>query len=97
MAMTTTKKKKSKNTSIEIGKCYLFRSVTYHQLGRVVEITDTDIRLADASWVADSGRFSQALATGALEQVEVCDEAIVFRGGGVDAWPWKHPLPTQTK
>ena len=91
-------KKSQKNHSMEIGKAYYIRTVTFHHIGRLIAVTDTDFLLDDASWVADSGRFAQALKTGSLEDVEPFPgRAIVGRGGLIDAAEWVHPLPREVK
>lgn len=57
-----------------------------------------EIVLADAAWIADSGRFSVALATGTLSEVEPYPgECIVSRGAIVDVSLWAHPLPRVPK
>jgi hypothetical protein len=78
-------------------KCYFIRTVTYHLVGRVVSIASGFITLKDASWVADSGRFMQAIKNGTLNEVEPVGEAYVAIGSIVDAFPWKHPLPKEQK
>jgi hypothetical protein len=86
------------STSYQIGTCYLIRTVTMIDLGRLVAITDTDFVLEDASWVADTGRFADALKTGKLEEVEPFpDRAIVSRGAIVDGAQWIHALPRTAK
>ena len=84
--------------SLVTGTSVFVRTVTYHYTGRIVAITDSDIVLEDAAWVADSGRFANALATGTLNEVEPYpDRVIIARGGIVDCCEWKHPLPRKTK
>ena len=86
------------NTSFEIGKCYLLRTVTYFYTGRITSITDTDIVLEDAAWIADTGRFHDALKTGIFHEVEpFVDHVIVLRGTIVDATVWKFDLPRVQK
>jgi len=86
------------STSYQIGKCYLIRTVTMTELGRLVRVTDTDFVLEDASWVADTGRFAAALKDGTLSEIEPFpNEAIVSRGAIVDGAEWVHPLPRQAK
>ena len=46
----------------EVGKQYLFRTIGYHWLGRVQSVRGRFLILEDASWVADTGRYSEALA-----------------------------------
>ena len=46
------------------------RTVTYHIVGKLVGVTKTDFVLKDAAWVADSGMFGAAVATGDFQEVE---------------------------
>lgn len=92
-------KKSSGSHSFRVGKAYLIRA-TYHHIGRITTITDTDIVLTCGGWLADSGRFAECLATGQLNEFEVAPagmEWIVSRADIIDAWPWNHTLPTETK
>jgi len=45
----------------EIGKKYLIRTVTMIQTGMIKEIRGKFLVLKDAAWIADTGRFSEAL------------------------------------
>jgi len=86
------------NHSFELGKAYFIRTVTLYYTGRLVRITDTDLVLEDAAWIADTGRFFNALKTGVLNEVEpYVNPAIVPRGGIIDATVWDHPLPREQK
>jgi len=81
-----------------IGDSVLIRTVTMYQVGRVVSIGVDSIVLDEASWLADVGRLSEALANGSLREVEkVPSWVVVGRGAIVDMFPWNHPLPTATK
>ena len=81
-----------------IGDAILIRTVTMYQVGRVVNIGPDSITLDNASWLADIGRFSTALATGSLSEVEIAPSwVVVGRGAIVDIYPWSHPLPESTK
>ena len=87
-----------KGHSFKIGTCYLIRTVTMHYTGRVVEVTDTDVVLEDAAWIADTGRFADSLAKGTLSEVEPYpDRVAVCRGAMVDFAVWSHPLPRAQK
>ena len=79
------------------GKCYFIRTVTYHLIGKVEEEKKGFLRLSGASWIADSGRFMQAIKDGTLSEVEPVGEALVNLGSVVDAFPWKHALPASQK
>ena len=81
-----------------IGDAILIRTVTMIQLGRVRAIGRDFFVLEDAGWVADTGRFSVMLETGALGEFERCPSwVLVGRGAVVDAFPWPHKLPEKTK
>lgn len=78
------------------GEKLFIRTVTYHQVGEIEAVEDGFLRLKDASWVADSGRFHTALESGNLSEVEYVGTAIVNVGTIVDAFPWNHDLPTES-
>jgi len=83
-----------------IGKSYLIRTVTMMLLGKLIIITNNEFVLSDASWIADSGRFSDALkfGVGKLNEVEMfTNDVIIGRGGLIDATEWIHELPKSTK
>ena len=74
------------------------RTVTMHHIGRVIDITADWLVLDDCSWVGDSGRFGEALATGTLQETErFPDRVWIGRGSIVDLTAWNHPLPTVSK
>lgn len=92
--------KKTTVKSFEVGKQYLIRTVTYFQLGRLVGFgnRNQELILENCSWIADTGRFTQALATGSLSEVEMFPgRVIVNRGAIVDASEWSGNLPTVQK
>jgi hypothetical protein len=86
-----------KELPFNVGDAYLIRTVTYHVLGRVKEIKGDFLVLKEASWVADSGRFGEALNKGSLSEIEFAGAAIVNVNAITDAYPWAHELPDQTK
>ena len=73
-------------TAIPIGEAVLIRGVTLYYVGRVVAVTAQEIVLEDASWIGDTGRFSQALASGVLSEVEPypAGRVVVGRGAVMD-------------
>ena len=77
-----------------VGDVVFVRTVTYHYTGRISAIYAGEIVLEDAAWIADSGRFGTALATGELSEIEPYPGSVVVsRGAIVDVSPWAHPLP----
>lgn len=79
--------------AFEIGKAYFIRTVTYHLTGRIVAFDGEFIILKEAAWIADAGRFMQAMRDGKLNEVEPVGDAIVNKGSITDAFPWPHALP----
>ena len=80
-----------------VGQKFFFRTVTYHTVGEVKKIVGRFAYLKDASWVADSGRFMEAIKNGTLNEVEPVGDAFVNIDTVVDFFPWKHKLPTEQK
>ena len=85
------------NHPFEGGEAYFIRTVTYHLVGRVKHVLRDFLILEEASWVADSGRFTQAIADGKLSEVEPVGMAYVSLGAITDAFPWGHALPKGQK
>lgn len=84
--------------SFEVGKQYLIRTVTFFYTGKLESVTDTDLVLSTAAWIADTGRFATCLKTGELSEVEpFTGNVIVPRGAIVDATVWMHKLPEVQK
>jgi hypothetical protein len=80
-----------------VGRSYFFRTVTYHLTGRVKKIIGNFFILEDAAWIADSGRFMNAIKEGVLNEVEPVGEAILNISTVTDIFPWVHPLPREQK
>lgn len=55
---------------LEVGKTYFIRAIPFHFVGRVTATTSEEVTLEDAAWIADSGRFSNALSSGEFDEVE---------------------------
>ncbi len=71
----------------QIGKIYLIRTVTMIQTGRLTRVTPQELVLEDAAWIADTGRFANALISLNFAEVEPFPpgEVIVGRGSLIDA------------
>lgn len=82
----------------EIGKAYLFCGVTRYFVGRVRSVVGPFVVLDEASWVPSTGRFSAALQSFNLDEVErVPDGWVVNTAALNDAGPWNGALPKETK
>lgn len=77
----------------KIGESFFFRTVTYHLTGRVKSVVGNIIELENASWIADSGRFTQAIKEGVLAEVEPVGKAYINASSITDFFPWVHQLP----
>jgi hypothetical protein len=77
------------------GKNIFVRTVSYHQIGRCLGVKDGFLLLENASWVASSGRFNEALVKGTLDEVEPFPDGIILVGIAsiVDVTEWRHKLP----
>lgn len=71
----------------EIGENYLIRTVTFTLTGKIKSKTGQFLVLSDADWIADTGRFSEALENSdKFNEVEPFkNDAIVSKGSIVDA------------
>ena len=61
----------------EIGAVYLIRTVTMIQVGRVVAASKQWVMMEDAAWIADTGRFSNALSKWTFNEVEPFPDGLV--------------------
>lgn len=80
-----------------LGKHYLIRTVTMIDTGRLVEVTPTELVLEDAAWIADTGRFSDAIKSGAFSEVEPFPDGrvIIGRSAIIDAVEISKPQRSQ--
>ncbi len=85
---------------LTVGVKYFIRTVTHHYLGRLIQVDYENklLMLKDCSWVADSGRWSNALSTGELEEVEPFVNPVGINIGAIcDFSEWNHDLPSGVK
>lgn len=83
---------------LAVGNAVMIRTVTHYYTGRIAVLSDAEIVLADAAWIADTGRYSVALETGTLAEVEPYPGLVsVSRGAVVDVCAWSHPLPRECR
>ena len=81
-----------------IGEKVFIRTVTHYLTGQVKEIVGKFLILNEAAWIADSGRFYDALEKGTLNEVEPIPDSVRINSDTiVDAFPWKHKLPKDQK
>ena len=70
-----------------LGKIYPIRTVTMIDTGILVAATDKELVLEEAAWIADTGRFSDAIRKAEFNEVEPFPEGrvIVNRSCVIDA------------
>lgn len=71
-----------------VGANYFIRTVTHHHTGKLVQVTPQELVLEDAAWIADDGRFTEALASCQFNEVEMFPKGsrvIIGRGSIIDA------------
>lgn len=72
----------------QAGEKYFIRTVTYFVTGELVAVYDNELVLKSAAWVADTGRFMQAVERAEFKEVEPFPAdrlVIVGRASIVDA------------
>ena len=90
--------KKERKGAWLVGEKYIIRTVTMIQTGRLAYLDEHELVLEDAAWIADTGRWADAISTGALNEIEPFeDDVIVGRAAIVDATVWRHALPRTKK
>lgn len=86
-ALAPQAKETNDTSAYRIGANYLIRTVTHIQTGRLVAVTPQELVLEDAAWIADTGRFADALKSCEFNEVEPfpTGRVIVGRGALIDA------------
>ena len=71
----------------EVGKNYFIRTVTHYLTGRIVEVGTMEIVIEEAAWIADTGRYADAIREANFIEVEPYPEGLVIigRGAVIDA------------
>jgi hypothetical protein len=86
------------NHRFKVGDNYFIRTVTMIIVGRLEWVGDKELELSSASWIADTGRFYDALKHGKLNEIEpFTNNVLLGRGSIIDATVWTHKLPDSQK
>lgn len=72
----------STNHPYKIGEKYFIRTVTHHYTGKLVEVYKDELVMEDVAWIADDGRFSEALEKKEFSEVEPFPDGKVILGRG---------------
>lgn len=83
---------------LEVGKCYLIRTLTMYYTGRVIESSPLLTVLEEAAWIPDTGRYGECLAKGKPAEVEPYPGKVTINTQHItDAAEWHHRLPREAK
>ncbi len=88
------------DSPVQEGQCVFIRTVSNYYTGRIIGLSSKEIVLEEAAWIAATGRFHQAMATGSFNEVEPYPDdttVSVSRGAIVDVSTWNHQLPRDPK
>lgn len=90
----------SRRLPIQLGVKLFIRTITAHYTGKVVAVSEEEIELVDAAWIASDGRFANLLQTGEFDEVEPYPDGMVvrlFRSTFLDQAEWPFELPRKQK
>jgi hypothetical protein len=100
MAKKITPKKAVPAKLLVVGKSYFVQTVTHYYTGKLVRDEKENLVLTNASWIADTGRFSDFLKTGNANEVEPFPpelETGVAKSAIINVCSWPHTLPNVQK
>jgi len=80
-----------------VGKKLFIRTVNYHHIGKVDKIVGNFLFMKNTVWVADSGRFMNAIENGELNEVEPVGDWFININAITDFGIWKHNIPKDQK
>lgn len=83
-----------------VGKTVFIRTVTHHLMGTVKASYEEEVELVDAAWIADDGRFMEAMKIGDFKEVEPYPDGqpvYVNRGSVIDWTPTSLKTPRVQK
>jgi hypothetical protein len=82
----------------EVGKSYFIRTVTHYYTGKLSDIVGKFLVLDDCAWIADTGRFMEAVKTGSFSEIEPMGNSVILNSDAViDAIIAKFDLPLTQK
>lgn len=92
----------TKSHPFEIGKNYFIRTVTMSHVGKLEAVYEDILVFSNTSWIADSGRFSDAMKQGleSLPSSEIepfVNNVFIGRGALIDMTEYNFALPTKQK
>jgi hypothetical protein len=87
-----------RENNVKHGDKYLLQTATHYYIGRVVEVTPSEVVLDHAAWIPDMGRFHECIARGTVAECEPCPDDVQVRiPRPCIAIQWRHELPREVK
>jgi len=98
MKLRGTKTHKEENTSLlpfQIGKIYIIRTVSFANVGKLKDIVGNWLVMSAATWIADTGSWSECLhnANSFKKTEPFEDDVYINIDAIVDATPYNQKLP----
>ena len=93
-------KKAAVTPLFNIGDKVFVYTVSVYYVGEVVAVNDEFVTLKKAAWLACTGRFTQFIANGEIDECEPYPETMevkVLKQAIVGTCPWLHALPLPQK
>ena len=82
----------------KIGKAYLIRTITMYYTGRVEAIKGKFLILNECAWIADTGRWNEAVSSGSFNEVEPMGDGVILSTDPIlDAVEIAYKLPNKVK
>lgn len=82
----------------KIGKSYLIRTVTHYYTGSLSEISGKFLILDQCAWIADTGRFMDAIKNGKFNEIEPMGNSVIVNSDAIiDAVIVEFKLPVDQK
>lgn len=82
----------------EIGQAYLIQTVTLYYTAKVSDMVGKFLILDECAWIADTGRFQQAVQKGTFNEVEPIGNSIILNSDSIIvATPIDFKLPKEQK
>src|SRR3990172_2359257 len=80
-----------------VGRDYLVFTPTHYYTGRLAIATPTELVFVNAAWIPETGRLSECLSTGPVEECEPFEDELVLPRHECKAIGWRHSLPRDLK
>ena len=68
-----------------IGKQWFVQTATLYYVGDLVAVTEGELVLDRAAWLADTGRFNEFMKTGKPSELEPCNGSVIINRGAIIA------------